>query len=399
MNGIYKLTGVVQHYSWGGSRYIPGLLGIDNTAQKPFGEYWLGAHPNAPAMLQAQNISLRQFIAEHPEETLGSDVLKKFDSLPYLFKILDVKQMLSIQVHPSKAAAEVEFEKENAKGTPLNAPDRNYKDKNHKPELMVALSNFWLLHGFKQETDVMATLSRVPELNFLLTVFEEGNYKALYEEVMMMPQQKVDDALRPLLQRIIPAYNDNSLSKSSEDFWAARAALTFCKDGHYDRGIFSIYLFNVLHLKEGEAIYQPAGLPHAYLEGQNVEVMANSDNVLRAGLTEKHVDVAELMKHVRFEATDPKIISASEAAQQKFEAPVEEFLLEKYSGTQTFQLLPSTATIVFVLEGEGTIITGEENVSIKRGEGVLLLPGKTYAVTSSTGKITFYSVSTPTDKN
>src|SRR6476620_8630720 len=133
MDSIYKLKGVVQHYSWGGSEFIPHLIGIANPDQKPFGEYWLGAHPNSPAVLEEENISLNKFIADHTRETLGQSVAAKFGSLPYLFKILDVKQMLSIQVHPTKAAAEEEFEKENDKGIALNAPNRNYKDKNHKP--------------------------------------------------------------------------------------------------------------------------------------------------------------------------------------------------------------------------------------------------------------------------
>ena len=348
MKRVYKLKGVVQHYNWGGTSFIPQLLAIANTDEKPFAEYWLGAHPAAPSMIEEENISLDQFIDRNAAEALGEEVAQKFPSLSYLFKILDVAQMLSIQVHPSKASAEEEFEKENEKGIPLNAPHRNYKDKNHKPELMVALSDFWLLHGFKNEEALKTVLEKVPELGFLTSTFCEGNYKALYEEVMTMKQEKVNEVLSPLLQRIVPAYENNELKKSSEDFWAARAAVTFCKGNHYDRGIFSIYFFNVLHLKEGEAIYQAAGLPHAYLEGQNVEVMANSDNVLRAGLTEKHVDVPELMKHVKFEATYPNIILASSEVEQNFDAPVEEFQLKRYLVKEPIALAPQTATIVFI---------------------------------------------------
>ena len=314
MDSIYKLKGVVQYYNWGGKEFIARLLGVENPEQKPFAEYWLGAHVNAPAMVDEINISLHQLIIDNPVEVLGKQVAEKFQSLPYLFKILDVRQMLSIQVHPSKQSAVEEYEKETKRGIPLTAPNRNYKDKNHKPELMVALSDFWLLHGFKKEEELTEVLNRVIELSFLLPVFQSKSYKGLYKEVMTMPQTKVDEVLSPLMQKIIPQYNNGTLKKGDEHFWAARAAITFCKDNRYDRGIFSIYLFNLLHLQEGQAIYQAAGLPHAYLEGQNVEVMANSDNVLRAGLTDKHVDVPELMKHVKFEATHPKTIKASNAA-------------------------------------------------------------------------------------
>ena len=178
----------------------------------------------------------------------------------------------------------------------------------------------------------------------------------------------------------------------------ARAALTYCKNECYDRGIFSIYLFNLLHLKEGEAIYQPAGLPHAYLEGQNVEVMANSDNVLRAGLTDKHVDVPELMKHVKFEATYPKIIRASSEAEQSFDAPVKEFCLKRYSIHQTVELLLTSATIFFVYDGQGQLTSEGKTVDIKEGEAVIGFAGKKIIIEPA-HHITIFSVTTPEDKN
>jgi len=398
MKSMYKLRGVVQPYSWGGTDFIPQLLNITNHDKKPFAEYWLGAHPSAPAILDETNTSLHQFIASHPKETLGEIVAVKFGLLPYLFKILDVKQMLSIQVHPSKAVAEEEFEKENKKGIALNASNRNYKDKNHKPELMVAWSDFWLLHGFKPEVELKETLNGVQELLFLLPLFEQRGYKDLYEEVMTMPQEKVDEVLRPLLQKIVPLYEAGKLQKTSEDFWAARAAVTFCKNGSYDRGIFSIYFFNLLHLKEGEAIYQAAGLPHAYLEGQNVEVMANSDNVLRAGLTDKHVDVPELMKHVKFEATHPKIFRASKEAEQAFDAPVEEFFLKRYKTGNAVSLSPQNGTVLFVYEGKGEAQADDETIKLNRGEALFLLPNKKVLIKPGNGTIRFYTVAAALDK-
>ena len=213
MDSIYKLKGVVQYYNWGGKEFIARLLGVENPEQKPFAEYWLGAHVNAPAMVDEINISLHQLIIDNPVEVLGKQVAEKFQSLPYLFKILDVRQMLSIQVHPSKQSAVEEYEKETKRGIPLTAPNRNYKDKNHKPELMVALSDFWLLHGFKKEEELTEVLNRVIELSFLLPVFQSKSYKGLYKEVMTMPQTKVDEVLSPLMQKIIPQYNNGTLKK------------------------------------------------------------------------------------------------------------------------------------------------------------------------------------------
>jgi mannose-6-phosphate isomerase len=399
MENVYKVKGVVQHYNWGGKEFIPQLLGINNKEGKPFAEYWIGAHPNAPAVLEDENILLQALITENTTGVLGQRVAARFGSLPYLFKILDVRQMLSIQVHPSKESAIEGFKKENEAGIALTAPNRNYKDQNHKPELMVALSDFWLLHGFKNENELKNIFQRIPAFSFLQASFKKGGYKALYEEVMTMQQDKVDEVLAPLMKEILPRYQNETLQKSDEHFWAARAVLTFCKEGFYDRGIFSIYLFNLLHLKQGEGIYQPAGLPHAYLEGQNVEVMAASDNVLRAGLTDKHIDVAELMKHVKFEATRPNIIKARSAAEQSFEAPVEEFLLKRFLIKETVSFSAESATIIFIYEGEGSINYGEQAIALNRGEAALVPAGKDVSVISSSASLIFFSVTTPMDKN
>src|SRR5699024_6743476 len=197
--------------------------------------------------------------------------------------------------------------KENQAGIPTDATNRNYKDDNHKPEMMVALSDFYLLHGFKAEDKLIQQLQRIKEFSALLPIFGSEGYKGLYKEVMTLPQEKVNQILRPLLEHIIPLYKADQLSKTDPAFWASRAVasgMTTLED--IDRGIFSIYFFNLLHLKTGEGIFQAAGLPHAYLEGQNIELMANSDNVLRGGLTQTHVDVEELLKHTRFKGIETK---------------------------------------------------------------------------------------------
>lgn len=367
---IFKLKGVVQHYSWGGYHFIPQLLAIENKEHQPYAEYWMGAHHNHPAFIvNDSEIPLNDFIASHDLEVLGKTVAEKFSSLPYLFKILDVRQMLSIQVHPSRQAAEKAFDEENKKGIPVNASNRNYKDRNHKPELMVALSDFWLLHGFKSENELKEILEKKGELHFLKEAYQQKGYKGLYEEVMLMEQARVDEVLTPLVKNIIPAYKNGSLQKDSEDFWAARAALEFCKNDHYDRGIFSVYLFNLVHLKKGQGIFQPAGLPHAYLEGQNVEVMANSDNVLRAGLTGKHIDVPELLKHVKFEATIPKILEPV-SKHKIFASPAEEFEIMEYNleAKEVLELQTKTAETFLVLSGSLKVKSGTQQWEFDMGE-------------------------------
>ena len=370
MKECFKIKGVVQHYAWGGYQFIPQLLGIHNPSHLPFAEYWLGAHPNHPSLLE-DGTSLAEHLKKNPIPA-GENNHGKTDTLPFLFKILDVRQMLSIQVHPGKKAAEKGYEGEELAGIPLKAPHRNYKDKNHKPELMVALGDFYLLHGFKPEEKMVEVLRKIPELNFLLPIFQSNNYRDLYEAVMRMPQQKVNEILQPLSDRILPLYKNNEFKKEDENFWSARAVEEFCKDGNMDRGIFSIYLFNLVSLKKCEGIFQDHGMPHAYLEGRNVEVMANSDNVLRAGLTEKFIDVEELLKHVEFEATHPQIIKALKEDHIYYPAPVTEFELHHYLPSDEFEISARPGEIAWVEKGSAGISGSGENFELKRGEAIYI---------------------------
>ncbi|HYC27246.1 MAG TPA: mannose-6-phosphate isomerase, class I, partial [Chitinophagaceae bacterium] len=310
-----------------------------------------------------------------------------FGRLPYLLKILDVKDMLSIQVHPSKHAAEKGFARENEAGIPLNDPKRNYKDDNHKPELMAALSDFWLLHGFKSQDQLLEVLHSVPELYSLIPLFDEGGYEGLYSAIMRYPQETVNKILQPLLDRIIPLYNEGQLDRTQEDFWAARAALTYNSNGNIDRGIFSIYLLNLVGLKKGEAIFQDAGILHAYLEGQNVEIMANSDNVLRGGLTPKNIDIDELMKHVRFEPIDPWIISDTEnGAERIYKTPVDDFELSSFELTtgQTAAFKTATADIMILISGNAVLESGGSKLELRAGESAVMFAGQAVSIRALT---------------
>jgi mannose-6-phosphate isomerase len=389
MQRVYPLEGKVQPYSWGGFEYIAGLLGVDNAEQKPMAEYWLGAHPNYPSTLtlHESSISLFQFINIDRQNVLGDEVARGFGSLPFLLKVLDVRQMLSIQVHPDKASAAVNFKKENEARIPLTAPHRNYKDENHKPELMVALGDFWLLHGFKPLEQLREVLASTPELAFLLPLLDEGGYEHVFRTAMTMPQEEVNTLGRTLAARILPLYEQGTLAKESEDFWAARALQTFCNEDHYDKGLFSIYLLNVVHLQKGEGIYQPQGLLHAYLEGQNVEIMANSDNVLRAGLTDKHIDVPELLKHVQFGPTYPDVLKPSGAALTSFSPPVEEFALVRYEATEeaSWRLHSTGPEILLLLDGAAEITQEDNRVSLGRGKAAFVEAGTDYTLLLQAG--------------
>ncbi|MES1217002.1 MAG: mannose-6-phosphate isomerase, class I [Bacteroidota bacterium] len=358
----------------------------------------MGTHHLATAEIDAEQQFLDKLIDENKESVLGKYVADEFGTLPYLLKVLDVRDMLSIQVHPTKKEAEESFKKENEAGVSISAPHRNYKDDNHKPELVAALGDFWLLHGFKPKNKMIAVLNSVPELQSLLPVFEKESYEGLYRFVMELPQDKVNEMLQPLLDRIVPLYKENKIAKDQEDFWAARAALTFNKGTDIDRGIFSVYLFNLVHLKKGEALFQDAGLPHAYLEGQNVEIMTNSDNVLRGGLTNKHIDVPELLKHVDSEETVPDILSGrlNNRYETVFKTPVPEFQLSNislYKG-ENFLFTSRTGEILILVEGAARFIAGEEKIKLNSGEAVFIAAGAEVEI-QSTGKTLIYRASVP----
>lgn len=367
MSAIYLLEGVVKNYDWGGNSFLPHLLSVDNAAKKPYAEYWMGTHPQGMANL-VDNDGQRRPLAE------------RVIALPFLLKVLDVKEMLSIQVHPTREAAIREFAMENEAGIPIDAPYRNYKDQNHKPELMVALGPFWLLHGFKHADLIRSVFATIPEFEPLATIWEKNGNKGLYQFVMEMSQEKVNEILVPLIDRLKKNEKHTPFTKNDPAFWALRAASTYCKDGHMDRGIFSIYFFNLVALNAGEAIFQDAGIPHAYLEGQNVEIMANSDNVLRGGLTPKHIDVAALLKHTRCEGISPFIFNPLPASSvpEWFSTPVEDFRLGQIflKKNEKYQLRGDRPIIFLLLDGSVEIAASLSSITLKQGQLAAYWDGK-----------------------
>ncbi len=394
---LFYLTGKVQHYAWGGFRYIPELLGLPISDQ-PSAEYWMGAHQSAPSILRINGINqpLNAWIAEDPAGALGATAATRFGELPYLFKILDVKDMLSIQVHPTKTEAEKGFARENEAGVPLNAANRNYKDANHKPEIMVALSDFWLLHGFLPEPRLRNVLSSVPEFASLLPVFEKDGYYGLYKTVMEMPQEEVNTFLRPLAERALPAYRAGSLSKEDPAFWTGRAIDNDPQGmDRLDRGIFSIYFFNIMNVAPGDAVFQDAGIPHAYLEGQNAELMANSDNVLRGGLTPKHIDVPELLKHTRFEAVHPNILKGDlihDGKERIYATPAPDFVLSRIAlkAGETYSHTAEAPETWIVLDGTGRVEgPGGNTLNLAKGTTVFAAYQTAYKIVSGVDLVIF----------
>ncbi|MBN1559976.1 mannose-6-phosphate isomerase, class I [candidate division KSB1 bacterium] len=385
---VYQLRGVVKHYAWGGYDFIPDLLGLRNDHKLPFAELWLGAHAQAPAKLMSGNSEtfLDRFIKNDAKSALGQHVIGRFGkNLPYLFKVLDAREMLSIQVHPSKSQAEEGFARENASAVALDAPNRCYKDDNHKPEVHVALTDFWMLHGFQPRKEIERRLKATPEFRPLLSPFYASGVAGLYRHIMLLPQNQVDAMLNSLIMRL---NSEKPKDMDQADYWAQRAAETFpSPDGHRDRGLFSIYLLNLLHLKPGESTFQGAGVLHAYLFGTTMELMASSDNVLRGGLTEKYIDVNELMRTVDYSDERAEIFTgqAVSYAERIYRTPAEDFELSKltlYADESFANDRCETPEIVLLLHGKIAVKYKQQQDIFNRGEAFFSPATTRYQITA-----------------
>ena len=382
MNTTYKLQGIHRHYEWGGHSFIPQLMQLDNSIGKPFAEYWMGAHPSAPSIVETVDGSklLDQLIQENQVHFLGARTANQFGSLPYLFKILDVKKMLSIQVHPSKVNAEKGFLKEQIAGIPIDASHRNYKDQNHKPEVMVALSDFWLLHGFMPAVALKERLASLSPLHALLPIFGQDDYAGLYSHFMRLDQDAADAILKPLLEIAVEDVSAGKVDKTNPHWWANQYYGGVVPASNIDKGILSIYILNIVHVPKYQGVFQGVGLLHAYLEGQNIELMANSDNVLRGGLTPKHIDIEELLQHIQFEPTYPNILKGDPITSNEilFPCPVPDFGLTKISISpgESYTNETNSFEIFLLMQGAANI----NGIDLKAGELAAVKSGATFHI-------------------
>jgi len=393
MQKAYKLLGKHRHYDWGGNTFLPNLMGVENVNHLPYAEYWMGAHALAASTIQTTEgqKDLAALIKENPAKWLGKDIATKFEALPYLFKILDVRDMLSIQVHPSKENAVIGFKAEDAKGIAIDAANRNYKDENYKPEVMVALSDFWLLHGFLAAAVLEKRLNSYSYLKPLINEFKGGNYKNLYAYFMQLPMEAADAILKPLLEEAAKAVAKGTVTKNDPHWWAHKYYADGIPLKNIDKGIFSIYILNIVNIPKYKGIFQGAGILHAYLEGQNIELMANSDNVLRGGLTPKHVDVKELIQHVNFVPTTASILKGDKLTDQEinYPCPVPDFGLTKIALNPGEVYTISSYSLEMLLVMDGEIII--EDIAYKAGDTVLLTPNAKLKIKAHTAAILFKS--------
>jgi mannose-6-phosphate isomerase len=393
MKTAYKLHGIHRHYDWGGKLFIPQLMQVQEVKQLPYAEYWMGAHPSAPSMVTTAlgDQPLDLLIKQNSKEWLGDKTMQQFGSLPYLFKVLDVEKMLSIQVHPSKVNAEIGFDLELAKGIAIDAPTRNYKDRNHKPEVMVALSDFWLLHGFLPPDQLDTRLKDFFYFNPLMDHFRGVDYQGLYSFFMHLSIEDADSILKPLMMDAVASVKNGLVDKSHPHWWANKYYNGVAPNANIDKGIFSIYILNIVHVPKYHGVFQGAGLLHAYLEGQNIELMANSDNVLRGGLTTKHIDIEELLQHVKFVPTYPEILTGEIINEHElvYPCPVIDFGLTKIAikEGEAYTIKTDSLTLLLVTEGEVCI----NDLVFKTGEVAAIMPSVATLIQAQLSSVLFKS--------
>ena len=348
MKRPYKLKNQIQEYPWGSTTLIPELLGSENPDEKPFAEMWMGVHPRGPSTIDAEGDerSLASIIESRPEELLGDGAARRFSgSLPFLFKLLAAGQPLSIQAHPNREQAEEGYSREEREGIPVDAFHRNYRDRNHKPEVMCALTPFTAMCGFRSPDEVHANFSGIDSevVREKILPALEGRSAVDVETDAAAASRDGGDADAERLERffhVLMTLGDEETEELVQalTIWAkkerceeARLVDRFYGLHGVDRGIAAPLYLNVLTLEEGEALFQPAGVLHAYVEGMGVELMANSDNVLRGGLTNKHVDVRELLSLLSFSPRRPDVIRPQEVLPgvDEYPVPIDEFLLRR----------------------------------------------------------------------
>lgn len=365
---MQQLEGAIRKYDWGSTSSIPSLLGCAEDG-KPWAELWLGAHPSAPSVVGESRTPLDELIAADPAAQLGTAVTDRFGSLPFLFKVLAAAAPLSLQAHPSVPQAEAGYAREDAAGIPIDAPNRSFRDRFHKPELICALTDFHALCGFRDPVatlDVLATIdtAALDPIRDRLAVFSDvDGLGPLLEYLLTLPATDAAALVAPVVAACgVPG------SDRHADVRAMAAALGERYPG--DAGVVTALLLNLVHLKPGEALFLGAGSLHAYLGGTGVEIMANSDNVLRGGLTTKHIDIPTLLEVVDARPIEPVVQRpALVRGIASYDTPVPEFLLDRLD-------LDGSATVsgpAILLCTDGAVDAG--SFSLERGAAAWLPAG------------------------
>ena len=399
------LDNAVRRYAWGSRTVIADLLGREVPSPHPEAEMWLGAHPGDPSFLvdaDGRRRSLAERIAADPAGQLGEHGARRWDNrLPFLFKVLAADEPLSLQAHPTEADAAAGFAREDAEGVPLDHARRSYKDPHHKPELVCALTEFHALTGFRDPATTVELLRAldVPSLSGHVELLagqpDQHGLRALFSTWITLPQGVLDQLVPAVQEGCVRLLRRAGAAGRGARFAPeARTVLELSERYPGDAGVLAALLLNRVTLAPGEAMYQGAGLLHAYLSGACIELMANSDNVLRGGLTPKHVDVPELLRVLRFESGPPPLVAGiTEGPVTRYDCEAEELRLWRvdWDGASVGDVIP--------LPGAGPRIAlctaGTVKVSAGSGRTIALGRGRSAWLHASDTDIKVASVDGP----
>jgi mannose-6-phosphate isomerase len=398
MNGIGLLKNIVKEYSWGSYTAIPALLGKKPPYHKPQAELWMGAHPSGSSMIKTENgwESLYSLIGRYPDEILGKSCAKKFgDELPFLFKVIAASEPLSIQAHPNRTLAKKGFTRENRQGISHGSSIRNYKDDKHKPELVCALTDFKALCGFRKIPDILNLFKKVcpgslgKAIDALENNPDSSGLKMFISCLMELGAER---------KKKVISEADRNVRGFTCDEPAFGCVARLIESHPTDIGVLSPLYLNLVSLSPGQAVFLPSGQLHAYLGGTALELMADSDNVVRGGLTQKHIDPVELLKIVNFRSHRVNmILPVKNRKEYVYKTSAREFTLSKiiidtcstYAGPQR-----RNAEIILCIKGRAVITGAEGNrLKLSRGKSVIVPASEKYYRID--GNATLYKAQTP----
>ncbi|MCW2535520.1 MAG: manA [Modestobacter sp.] len=388
---MWQLTNTVRHYPWGSRTVIPELLGEPSPAELPHAELWLGAHPDEPSVL-SDGRSLDRAIAQAPDQLLGAVVRERFGPrLPFLMKVLAADAPLSLQAHPTTAQAEAGFAAEEAAGIPHDDPTRTFKDPFHKPEVLLAITPVEALCGFRPVEESLHCLAKLqlPELKPTIAALARGGLRAAIPQLIALSARRRESLVQAVATRaasFVAAHDPEFINTYR---WAASLADTYPGDP----GVVISLMCNHLRLAPGEAVFLPAGNLHAYLGGAGIEVMASSDNVLRGGLTTKHVDLAALIEVLDFtDGKVPVLHPVLGPGGLRYQVPVEDFELTRCQlGTDPGVLTTAGPQVLLCAEGTAVLGSADGELELSQGQSAFVPAG---APLSARGPALLYRATT-----
>lgn len=365
------LRNPVRPYAWGSRTILAELLGREVPAPHPEAELWIGAHPGDPSLLlgaDGAERSLLDALSADPAGQLGTGCVDRWGvRLPFMLKLLAADEALSLQAHPSAAQAAEGYAREEAAGIPRDAPNRDYPDPMAKPELLCAISEFHALIGFRdvhRSVELLKTLDApglMPYTGLLAEAPDADGLRALFTTWVSLPQPALDSLVPEVLEACVTHVRDRG-----EFDTECRTVLELGEAYPGDAGVLCSLLLNRITLQPGEAIYLPAGNLHAYLRGTGLEVLGNSDNVLRCGLTPKHVNVPELLRVLDFTAGDMKVRHGEALGPNLYvyRAEAGEFELTRLRWEHG-----ETDGVVLEHDGPQILVCTEGAATLRRGDG------------------------------